>query len=118
MVHSKWRGIFQYFKISKQNIKYSINIKKLYSTPPWHGARTWTVSRKYSNACSRYSAKTKRDAQTDGQTDGRTDGRGRFNISRSGLRRGERQKRKLNVEIAWTKVAWAVFPFIYKRMYI
>ena len=50
--------------------------QKLYSTPPWLGARTWKVSRKYSNAFLSYSAKTKRDGQTDGQTDRQTDRRG------------------------------------------
>ena len=53
--------------------------QKLYSTPPWLGARTCKVSRKYSNAFLSYSAKTKRDGQTDGRTDG-----GRCNISRPG----------------------------------
>ena len=41
--------------------------QKLYSTPLWHGARTCTVLRKYSNAFSSYSAKTKCDRQTNRQ---------------------------------------------------
>ena len=45
------------------------------------GAHTCKVSRKYINALSSYSAKTKHDEQTDGRTDGRTDG-GHCNISR------------------------------------
>ena len=40
--------------------------QKLYSTPPWHDAHTCKVSRKYINAFSSYSAKTKRDGQTEG----------------------------------------------------
>ena len=59
---------------------FSLNIKlkttfpqyqKLHSTPPWLGARTCKVLRKYSNAFLSYSAKTKRDGQ-----DRRTDRRG------------------------------------------
>ena len=49
----------------EENLKY----QKLYSTPPWHGAHTCKVSRKYINAFFSYSAKTKRDGQTDRQTD-------------------------------------------------
>ena len=39
--------------------------QKLYSTPPWHGTRTYKVSRKYITAFLSYSAKTKCDGQTD-----------------------------------------------------
>ena len=77
------------FKLSKFIHKckqHHINIQKLYRTILWHGARTCKVSRKYSNASSRYSAKTKRDGQTDRRTDG-----GRFNmqciLSRASARR-------------------------------
>ena len=38
------------------------------------GACTCQVARKYSNASSSYSPKTKRDRRTDGRTDGRKDG--------------------------------------------
>ena len=67
---------FQYLKNSLQKIKlhYFHQYQKLYSTPPWHGARTCKVSRKYIHACSSYSVKTKRDGHTDGRTDGQTDG--------------------------------------------
>ena len=53
-----------------QYLKTTFQYQKLYSTPPWHGART----RKYINAFSSYSAKTKHDGQTDGRTDGQTGG--------------------------------------------
>ena len=44
--------------------KKSTSFSKLYSTPPWHGARTFKVSRKYNNTFLSYSAKPKRDGQT------------------------------------------------------
>ena len=72
---------FQYLKNSYKIQTTFHQYQKLYSTPPWLGARICKVSRKYSNAFLSYSAKTKRDGQTDGQTDGRT---GRCNISRPG----------------------------------
>ena len=64
-------------KIHKKNQTTTNQYQKLYSTPPWHGARTCKVSRKYSNAFLSYSAKTKHDGRTDG-------GGGGFNISRPG----------------------------------
>ena len=70
---------FQYLKNSYKIKTTFHHYQKLYSTPPWHGARTCKVSRKYINAFFSYSAKTKRDGRTDGQTDG-----GRYNISRPG----------------------------------
>ena len=66
---------FQYLKNSEKIQTTFHQYQKLYSTPPWLGARTCKVSRKYNNAFLSYSAKTKRDGQTDGQTDRRTDGR-------------------------------------------
>ena len=66
---------FQYLKNSYKIQTTFHQYQKLYSTPPWLGARTCKVSRKYSNAFLSYSAKTKRDGQTDRRTDGRTDGR-------------------------------------------
>ena len=54
------------------------SISKLYSTPPWHGDRTYKISRKYSDAFLSYSAKTKRDGQTDGQRGGGGGGGGAF----------------------------------------
>ena len=41
--------------------KFKHQYQKLYSTPPWHGAHTCKVLRKYSNEFSSYNAKTKRD---------------------------------------------------------
>ena len=63
----KYIFIFYFFQYLKTFHQY----QKLYSTPPWHGARTCKVSRKYINAFFSYCAKTKRDGQTDGRTDGR-----------------------------------------------
>ena len=62
---------FQYLKKFIKNSNNSINIKNYTATPPWHGARTCKVSRKYINAFLSCSAKTKRDGQTDGRTDRR-----------------------------------------------
>ena len=56
--------IFKKFIKNSNNIP---SISKLYSTPPCNGARTCKVLRKYINAFSSYSAKTKRDGQTDGR---------------------------------------------------
>ena len=62
--YSNWRGILQYFK---KCIQHPINI---YAThPPSHCARTWKVSRKYSNTSLSYSAETKCDGQTNGRTE-------------------------------------------------
>ena len=72
-------NFFQYLKNSYKIQTTFHQYQKLYSTPPWHGARTCKVSRKYINAFLSYSAKTKRDWRTDGRTDG-----GRCNISRPG----------------------------------
>ena len=72
---------FQYLKNSYKIQTTFHQYQKLYSTPPWHGARACKVSRKYLNAFSSYSAKTKRDGQTDGRTDEQTNG-GRCHISR------------------------------------
>ena len=59
--------------------------KIIQHTPPWLGARTCKVSRKYSNINAFlsliYNAKTKRDGRTDRQMDKQTDG-GRCNIYR------------------------------------
>ena len=88
-VKKKWnfwkKKFFKFYFLQYLKNSYKIQTtfhqyQKLYSTPPWLGAHTCKVSRKYSNAFLSYSAKTKRDGQTDGQTDrwtdGRTDGRG------------------------------------------
>ena len=64
---------FQYLKNSYKNKTTFHQYQKLYSTPPWLGARTCKVSRKCITAFLSYSAKTKRDGQTDGQTDRQTD---------------------------------------------
>ena len=85
------------FSIFKKFIKIKTTFhqyQKLYSTPPWLGAHTCKVSRKYSHAFLSYSAKTKRDGRTDGQMggvaispgDGRTDRRGALQYI-PGLRR-------------------------------
>ena len=66
---TKWENILQinfFFKFKQ----HPINNKNYTAQPPWHGAHTCKVSRRYSNAFSSYSAKTKRDGQTDGWTDG------------------------------------------------
>ena len=60
-----------FFELVRKKIDQYFFYQKLYSTPPCHGACTCKVSRKYINAFSSYSAKTKRDGQTDGWTDGR-----------------------------------------------
>ena len=63
--------------VSKKSYKIqttSHHYQKLYSTPPWHGARTWKVLRKYRKASLSYIAKMKHEGQTDRH--------GRFNISR------------------------------------
>ena len=69
---------FQYLKNSYKIKTTFHQYQKLYSTPPWLGAHTCKVSRKYINAFLSYSAKTKRDGRTDRQTGGRC------NISRPG----------------------------------
>ena len=66
---------FQYLKNSYKIQTTFHQYQKLYSTPPWLGARACKVSRKSINAFLSYSAKTKRDGRTDG---------GRCNISRPG----------------------------------
>ena len=61
-------ALFNISKIYNKFKQHPINIyNKPYNTPPWHGACTWKILRKYSNAS--LSAKTKRDGQTDGRTD-------------------------------------------------
>ena len=50
-------------------MKYWKKINK-YIRPPWHGARTCKVLRKYINAFPSYSAETKRDGRTDGRMGG------------------------------------------------
>ena len=60
----------KYWKENKEKNSYKIQTtfhqyQKLYSTPPWHGARTYKVSRKDINVLLSSSAKTKRDGQTD-----------------------------------------------------
>ena len=70
----KKQNLIFFFSIFKKFIKKIQTTfhqyQKLYSTPPWLGARTCKVSRKYSNAFLNYSAKTKHDGRTDRQTDG------------------------------------------------
>ena len=61
---------FQYLKNSYKIQTTFHQYQKLYSTPPWLGACTCKVSRKYSNAFLSYSAKTKRDGRTDGRAGG------------------------------------------------
>ena len=63
-------NIFFFFNISN-NIP---SISKTIQHTPWHGAHTYKVSRKYSNAFLSYSAKTKRDGQTDRWMDRQTGG--------------------------------------------
>ena len=58
-MHTKFK---QHFINTKNYTMYTAH-------PPWHGARTCKVSRKYINAFSSYSAKTKRDGRIDGRTD-------------------------------------------------
>ena len=65
---------FQYLKNAYKIQTTFHQYQKLYSTPPWHGARTCKISRKYINAFLSYSVKTKRDGQTGGRMDRRTDG--------------------------------------------
>ena len=69
---------FQYFKNSYKIQTTFHQYQKLYSTPPWHGARICKVTRKYINAFSSYSVKTKRDRQMDRQMDGGGGGGGRW----------------------------------------
>ena len=64
-------NFFQYLKNSYKIQTTFHKYQKLYSTPPWLGARTCKVSRKSINAFLSYSAKTKRDGRTDGRTDRR-----------------------------------------------
>ena len=73
----------KYWKKKSENLIFSIfkkilkiqttfhQYQKLHSTPPWHGARTFKVLRKYINVFSSYSVKTKREGRTDRRTDGR-----------------------------------------------
>ena len=62
-------NFFQFLKNSSK-IQTTFNqYKKLYSTPPWPGAHTCKVLRKYSYAFLSYSSKTKRDGRMDGCTD-------------------------------------------------
>ena len=80
-----WKQILIFYFVQYLKNSYKMQTafhqyQKLYSTLPWHGARTCKVSSKYINAFSSYSAKTKHDGQTDGQTRGE----GNCNISRPG----------------------------------
>ena len=60
-----WHNFFYDKKMHNKIQTKSHQFQKLYSTPPWHGACTCKVSRKYNNAFLSYSAKTKRDGRTE-----------------------------------------------------
>ena len=87
-----WK-ILSRIHLNKSQYLYNIPsnwISKTIQHTPWHGARTYKVLRKYINAFSSYSAKTKRDGRTDRQTDG-----GRCYISRPGPPAPREIRRKL-----------------------